>query len=190
MRDYPLDIRGLIIRHIYPDSEYRWIAPFLWQDELDIRSHVACENLARKYEILIEVDSLGHGRIIPRAAGIAARQGRIVLANLLMTTHLYGRHPEPELEARALSLLNDEKRKVRRLLNRNREWPQDVWNLQDTPAWIIPSFIRRFRTLVNSRAVSIISGGHLLAEGNWEWKFESKSHIPSQINAYKTPVAG
>ena len=40
------------------------------------------------------------------------RQGRIVLANLLMTTHLYGRHPEPELEARALSLLNDEKRKV------------------------------------------------------------------------------
>ena len=187
MRDYPLDIRGLILRHIYPDSEYRWTAPFLLQDEIDIRSHVSCGNLARKYEILIEVDSLGHGRIIPRAAGIAARQGRIVLANLFMITHLYGRHPEPELEALALSLLNDEKRKVRRLLNRNREWPKDVWNLQDTPAWIIPSFIRRFRSLVNNRAVSVISGGHLLAQGNWEWKFERKSNIPSQINAYNTP---
>ena len=98
-------------------------------------------------------------------------------------------HLEPELEARALSLLNDEKRKVRRLLNRNREWPQDVWNLQDTPAWIIPSFIHRFRILVNGRAVSIISGGHLLAEGNWEWKFERKSHIPSQITAYKVPAS-
>ena len=85
MRDYPLDIRGLILRDIYPNSEYRWIAPFLLQDEIDIRSHVACENLARKYEILIEVDSLGNGRIIPRAAGIAARQGRIVLASLFMT---------------------------------------------------------------------------------------------------------
>ena len=189
MRDYPLDIRGLILRDIYPNSEYRWIAPFLLQDEIDIRSHVACENLARKYEILIEVDSLGNGRIIPRAAGIAARQGRIVLASLFMTAHLYGHRLEPELEARALSLLNDEKRKVRRLLNRNREWPQDVWNLQDTPAWIIPSFIHRFRSLVNSRAVSIISGSHLLAEGNWEWKFECKSHIPSQITAYKVPAS-
>ena len=84
----------------------------------------------RKYEILVEVDSLGDGRIIPRAAGIAARQGRIVLPNLFMTIHLYDSHLEPELEARALSLVNDEKRKVRRLLNRNREWPQDVWNLK------------------------------------------------------------
>jgi|TARA_B100001741_G_scaffold236107_1_gene197092 hypothetical protein len=190
MRDYPLDIRGLILRHIYPDLECRWIAPFLWQEQLDVRSHVACDRLARRYEILIEVDCLGHGRIIPRAAGIAARQGRITLANLFMTTHLYGRQPEPELEARALSLLNDEKRKIRRLLNRNREWPQDVWNLQDTPAWIIPSFIRRFRTLVNSRAVSIISGGHLLAEGNWLWEFESKSHIASQIRAHEITSSG
>ncbi len=185
MREYPLDIRGLILRHIYPDVEYSWVAPFLWQEEFDVRDYVTGNRIARKYEILVEVDSLGHGRIMPRAAGIAARQGRITLANLFLTTHLHGRQPEPELEARALSLLNDEKRKVRRLLNRNREWPQDVWNLQDTPAWIIPSFIRKFRTLVNSRAVSIISGGHLLAAGNWLWEFDNKSHIPSQISAHK-----
>ena len=185
MREYPLDVRGLILRHIHPDVEYRWVAPFLWHEEFDVRDYVAGDVLARKYEILVEVDSFGHGRIMPRAAGIAARQGRITLANLFMTTHLYGRQPEPELEARALSLLNDEKRKVRRLLNRNREWPQDVWNLQDTPAWLIPPFIRRFRTLVNSRAVSIISGGHLLAAGNWLWEFDSKSHIPRQISVHK-----
>ncbi|MCH1527266.1 MAG: hypothetical protein L7S49_03535 [Candidatus Poseidoniaceae archaeon] len=161
------------------------MAPFLWNDSLDLREHMMDENLVRKYEILLEVDSLGHGRIIPRAAGIAARQGRIGLARILMSTHLYNRQPEPELEARALNLLNDEKRKVRRLLNRNREWPQDVWNLQDTPAWIIPSFIRRFRAMVNSRAISIISGGHLLAAGNWMWKFNSKSHIPSLIKSHE-----
>ena len=185
MREYPLDIRGLILHHLLPEIEYRWVAPFLWNDSLDLREHMMDENLVRKYEILLEVDSLGHGRIIPRAAGIAARQGRIGLARILMSTHLYNRQPEPELEARALNLLNDEKRKVRRLLNRNREWPQDVWNLQDTPAWIISSFIRRFRAMVNSRAISIISGGHLLAAGNWMWKFNSKSHIPSLIKSHE-----
>ena len=96
MREYPLDIRGLILHHLLPEIEYRWVAPFLWNDSLDLREHMMDENLVRKYEILLEVDSLGHGRIIPRAAGIAARQGRIGLARILMSTHLYNRQPEPE----------------------------------------------------------------------------------------------
>ena len=118
MRDYPLDIRGLIIRHSQPEVEYRWVAPFLWDGTFCIDDLTDDKKLARMYQILVEVDCSGRGRIIPRAAGIAARQGRLTLAAILMTTHLYNRQPEPELEARALNLLNDEKRKIRRLMNR------------------------------------------------------------------------
>ena len=184
MREYPLDIRGLILRNILPDGEYRWVAPFLWNDTLDLRTHVKDEKVLIRYQVLLDVDSSGMGRIIPRAAGIAARQGRITLAHNLLSAHILDVRPDAALEARALNLLNDEKRKIRRLLNRNREWPQDIWNLQDTPAWIIPAFIRRFRKLVNSRSVSIISGGHLLASGNWMWDYDAKSHKPSRVKTY------
>lgn len=185
MHEYPLDIRGLILRYLQPNQEYRWVAPFLWSGKIELNSHVTNQLLLTRYRILLEVDSSGQGRIIPRAAGIAARQGRLTLAHNLMVAHIRDIRPEVELEARALSLLNDEKRKVRRLLNRNREWPKDVWNLQDTPAWIIPTFIRRFRKQVNSRHISIISGGHLLAAGNWVWEFANKSHIAIKINPYE-----
>ena len=184
MREYPLDIRGLILRNILPDNEYRWVAPFLWNDTLDLRTHVGDEKVLMRYQVLLDVDSSGMGRIIPRAAGIAARQGRITLAQNLLSAHILDVRPDAALEARALNLLNDEKRKVRRLLNRNREWPQDIWNLQDTPAWIIPAFIRRFRKLVNSRSVSVISGGHLLASGNWMWDYDAKSHKPARVKTY------
>jgi len=184
MREYPLDIRGLILRNILPHNEYRWVAPFLWNETLDLRTHVDDEKVLMRYQVLLDVDSSGMGRIIPRAAGIAARQGRITLAQNLLSAHILDVRPDAPLEARALNLLNDEKRKIRRLLNRNREWPQDIWNLQDTPAWIIPAFIRRFRKLVNSRSVSIISGGHLLASGNWMWDFDAKSHKPTRVKTY------
>lgn len=184
MREYPLDIRGLILRNILPCEEYRWVAPFLWNGALNIDEYVRDTKVLRRYQVLLEVDSSGMGRIIPRAAGIAARQGRITLAQNLLSAHILDVRPDPALEARALNLLNDEKRKIRRLLNRNREWPQDIWNLQDTPAWIIPAFIRRFRKLVNSRSVSIISGGHLLASGSWIWDYDAKSHKPSQVKTY------
>ena len=184
MHEYPLDIRGLILRHLQPKQEYRWIAPFLWNGTIELSKHVNEHVLLARYQILLEVDCSGRGRIIPRAAGIAARQGRITLAQNLLVAHILDIRPEIELEARALSLLTDEKRKIRRLLNRNREWPKDVWNLQDTPAWIIPAFIRRFRTLVNSRSISIISGGHILAAGNWVWDFAAKSHIPTNIKLH------
>ncbi len=186
MNEYPLDIRGVILRQLQPQQEYRWVAPFLWHGPLKLDKYIQDKTLQVRYQILLDVDSSGRGRIIPRAAGIAARQGRVTLAHNLLSTHLLDIRPEPALEARALNLLNDEKRKIRRLLNRNREWPQDIWNLQDTPAWIIPSFIRRFRALVNSRPVSIISGGHLLAAGTWMWEYGAKSHIPASVNSYST----
>ena len=187
MREYPLDIRGLILRHLQPEKEYRWVAPFLWDGSFEVEDYLSENQSIRKYQVLIEVDCSGRGRIVPRAAGIAARQGRITLANDLLSAHLLDYRVDSALESRALNLLNDEKRKVRRLLNRNREWPQDVWNLQDTPAWIIPSFIRRFRTLVNSRPVSIISGGHILAAGNWMWHYPEKSHHFAEIEPFIIP---
>lgn len=187
MHEYPLDIRGLILRHLQPEIEYRWVAPFLWNEDFEVEDYLSNNQSIRKYQILTEVDCSGRGRIVPRAAGIAARQGRLTLANDLLSAHLLDYRADSALESRALNLLNDEKRKVRRLLNRNREWPQDVWNLQDTPAWIIPSFIRRFRTLVNSRPVSIISGGHILAEGNWMWHYSEKSHNFSSIEPFIIP---
>jgi hypothetical protein len=187
MHEYPLDIRGLILRHLQPNQDYRWVAPFLWSGEIELRAYLDDPALLARYRVLLEVDCSGQGRIIPRAVGIAARQGRLTLAHNLMAAHIRGIRPEMELEARALSLLNDEKRKVRRLLNRNREWPKDVWNLHDTPAWIIPAFIRRFRQQVNSRPISIISGGHLLAAGNWMWDIATKSHLALQATPYEYP---
>ena len=182
MHEYPLDIRGLILRHLQPQHEYRWVAPFLWDGAIELGEYMHDKSLQMRYQILLDVDSSGQGRIIPRAAGIAARQGRLTLAHNLLSAHILGIRPEAALEARAINLLNDEKRKIKRLLNRNREWPQDIWNLQDTPAWIIPSFVRRFRALVNSRPITIISGGHLLAAGNWVWNYDAKSHVPAQVN--------
>jgi hypothetical protein len=184
MHEYPLDIRGLILRHLQPQHEYRWVAPFLWSGTFEITEYVTDAKSIRKYQILTEADCSGCGNVIPRAAGIAARQGRLNLANNLLSSHLLDSKPDEVLEVRALNLLNDEKWKIKRLLNRHREWPKDVWNLQDTPAWIMPSFIRRFRLLVHSRSVSIISGGHILAAGNWMWSYPEKSHFVSHVTAY------
>ena len=120
--------------------------------------------------------------MIPRAAGIAARQGQLSLAKSLIEYFIDERLEDSFLEARALSIITDEKMKVKRLLNSNsREWPKGVWNLQDSPTWIIPTFIRRFRKLVNTQAVTIISGGHILAPGNWQWNFENDSVIPNEV---------
>ena len=112
MREYPLDIRGLILRNLLPDNEYRWVAPFLWDDTLDLRTHVEDGKVLMRYQVLLDVDSSGMGRIIPRAAGIAARQGRITLAQNLLSAHILDVRPDAALEARALNLLNDEKRMI------------------------------------------------------------------------------
>ena len=91
----------------------------------------------------------------------------------------------PELLARARLLISDEKRGVRSLLNVNREWPKGVWNLQHVPAWIIPAFIIRYRQLVSNEALKLISGGHLLAVGEWVWTVPKNSNMANITQSLK-----
>ena len=83
--------------------------------------------------------------------------------------------------AKAKRMVNDVRIKVRRLFNKSREWPKGVWNLHDVPAWLIPFFINKFRKLVSKKSVNIISGGHLLSEGIYEWKFGENSNFPKSV---------
>jgi len=181
MLEYPLDIRGVILQKTNISQDYTWVAPFFWDGNFQTYMDSLDPEMREKSRLLVESDCNYDARMIPRAAGIAARQGQLSLARSLAEYFIDGRLENPFLEARALSIIIDEKMKVKRLLNSSREWPKGVWNLQDSPIWIIPTFIRRFRKLVNNQAVSIISGGHILASGNWLWKFENDSVIPSSI---------
>ena len=181
MIEYPLDIRGIILRKININQDYTWVAPFTWDENYHTYIDSLAPEIREKSRLLLESDCNYDARMIPRAAGIAARQGQLSLAQSLIEYFLDGSLDDSFLEARALSIITDEKMKVKRLLNPNREWPKGVWNVQDTPAWIIPTFITRFRKLVNENAVTIISGGHILAPGNWLWKFGNDSVIPNEV---------
>ena len=59
MREYPLDIRGLILRHLQPEKEYRWVAPFLWDGSFEVEDYLSENQSIRKYQVLIEVDCSG-----------------------------------------------------------------------------------------------------------------------------------
>ena len=181
MLDYPLDIRGVLIQKTSACRDPNWIAPFIWKGKFEMQFEKLKPKIREKYRLLIESDCNYNARIIPRAAGLAARQGMVSLAKSFIDYYLKDGADNSYLESRALALLADEKMRVNRLLNFRREWPKGVWNLQDAPAWLIPTFIRRFRKLVNTQAVTIISGGHILAPGNWQWDFESNSVIPSIV---------
>ena len=181
MLEYPLDIRGIILQKININQDYTWVAPFTWNENHHTYMDSLNPEIREKSRLLVESDCNYDARMIPRAAGIATRQGQISLAQSLIEYFLDGTLEDSFLEARALSIITDEKMKVKRLLNPNREWPKGIWNLQDTPAWIIPTFIRRFRKLVSIQPITIISGGHLLAPGNWLWKFENDSVIPNEV---------
>ena len=185
MIEYPLDIRGIILQKLNIDLDYTWVTPFFWSGTFQTYMGSLDPKVREKSRLLVESDCNYDARMIPRAAGIAARQGQLSLAQSLIEYFLDGRLDDSFLEARALSIITDEKMKVKRLLNPNREWPKGVWNLQDTPAWIIPTFITRFRKLVNENPVTIISGGHILAPGNWLWKFGNDSVNPVEVIPYQ-----
>ena len=181
MLEYPLDIRGVLIQSTSACRDQNWIAPFIWEGKIETYLDKLRPPFREKYRLIIESDCNYDARIIPRAAGLAARQGMISLAKSFIDYYVNNETKDSHLESRALALLADEKMKVKRLLNFRREWPKGVWNLQDAPAWLISTFIRRFRKLVNTQAVTIISGGHILAPGNWQWNFESNSVNPSSV---------
>lgn len=186
MKEYPLDVRGIIL-HVYQNNrEYRWVAPIDFKSSIDYDS-LNLDNREREIIAdLISVDGASRGPIIPRAICTAARQGRIALASTLCNQYLNGVTIIPELQARARLLVSDEKRRVRALLNANREWPKGVWNLQDVPAWIIPTFIIRYRQLVSSEAMKLISGGHLLSVGEWVWKVPKNDNKAHTIESFKS----
>ena len=185
MLEYPLDIRGVLIQKTSVCCDPCWIAPFIWEGKIETYLDTLGPPLGDKYRLIVESDCNYDARIIPRAAGLAARLGMISLAKSFIDYYLSDGTGDSYFEARAVALLADEKMKVRRLLNSKREWPKGVWNLQDAPTWLIPTFIRRFRKLVNTQAVTIISGGHILAPGNWQWNFERNSVIPSNIISFQ-----
>ena len=185
MLEYPLDIRGVLIQKTSAWRDQNWIAPFIWEGKIETYLDKLRPPFREKYRLIIESDCNYNARIIPRAAGLAARQGMVSLAKSFIDYYLKDGVDDSYLESRAIALLADEKMKIRRLLNSKREWPKGVWNLQDAPAWLIPTFIRRFRKMVNTQAVSIISGGHILAPGNWQWNFESNSVIPSSVEPFQ-----
>ena len=181
MLEYPLDIRGVLIQKTSACRDPSWVAPFNWKGNFEKQFEKLRPKIREKYRLLIESDCIYDARIIPRAAGLAARLGMISLAKSFIDYYLSDGTGDSKFEARAVALLADEKMKVRRLLNSKRACTKGVWNLQDAPAWLIPTFIRRFRKLVNNQEVTIISGGHILAPGNWQWNFERNSVIPSSI---------
>ena len=184
MQDYPLDIRGLIIRHYYPNEEYRWVAPFLCTEDFEIERINQLTSTSTDLKHLLGVDG-SFGELMAIASCIAIRQGQVYLASIFLRIFL-GLDAKNDLtHSQAICLVSDEKRKVRRLMNPNREWPKGVWNLQDTPAWIIPSFIKKFRQIVSKAPVKIISGGHLLAPGNWLWEYDERSVIQTKVTVYK-----
>ena len=185
MKEYPLDVRGIIL-HVYDNNrEYRWVAPLEFKSKIEYDNLELSFRQKKKIADLISVDGASRGPVIPRAICTAARQGRIALASTLCNFYLRGHVITPELLARARLLISDEKRRVRSLLNVNREWPKGVWNLQDVPAWIIPAFIIRYRQLVSNEALKLISGGHLLAVGEWVWKVPKNSNIANITQSLK-----
>ena len=181
MLTYPLDIRGVALRHLQPEKEFRWVAPFEWNEKIDLDQFDIQINVKRKLAVLFSLDGAKKGRRIARAACIAARQGRLSLSHVLMVSYVHGTMTTPELEARAQLLIRDESRQVNRLLNSKREWPKGVWNLQDVSAWLVPTFIHRLRLCAYSEEVVILSGCHLLAQGEWVWKVPEDSIIWSEV---------
>lgn len=181
MEEYPLNIHGLILKIQNPKTEYRWVAPYL---SIPIRTCMVTfqsSNLVCKFQTLVDYEGRLNGKLMPIAACVCMAQARVEEAKLFMRI-FFGDEEETNFAiAKAKRMVNDVRIKVRRLFNKSREWPKGVWNLHDVPAWLIPFFINKFRKLVSKKSVNIISGGHLLSEGIYEWKFGENSNFPKSV---------
>ena len=169
MMEIPLDIRGVIIKIFEPNKEHIWCAPFLWRGVMKKWLQPLDSKTTYLIEAIIAHDGENHGPIYARGAGIAARTGQIDLARIIVQSLLDGDVITSTDMARIRALLCDERKSIKILLDRQRQWPRNRWNLHDVPAWIIPTWIKAFRREVSNEQISIISGGHLLANGNWCW---------------------
>ena len=169
MMEIPLDIRGVIIKIFEPNTEHIWCAPFLWRGVMKKWLQPLDSKTTYLIEAIIAHDGENRGPIYARGAGIAARTGQIDLARIIVQSLLDGDVITSTDMARIRALLCDERKSIKILLDRQRQWPRNRWNLHDVPAWIIPTWIKAFRREVSNEQISIISGGHLLANGNWCW---------------------
>ena len=169
MMEIPLDIRGVIIKIFEPNKEHIWCAPFLWRGVMKKWLQPFDSKTTYLIESIIAHDGENRGSICARGAGIAARTGQIDLARRIVQYLLDGDVITSADMARIKALLCDERKSIKILLNRQRQWPLKQWNLHDVPAWIIPTWVKAFRREVSNEQISIISGGHLLANSNWCW---------------------
>lgn len=176
--EIPLDIRGVIIKTFEPNKEHIWCAPFLWRGVMEKWLQPLDLKTTYIIEAIIAHDGENRGSIHARGAGIAARTGQIDLARRIIQYLLDGDVITSTDMARIRALLCDERKSIKILLDRQRQWPRNRWNLHDVPAWIIPAWVKAFRREVSNEQISIISGGHLLANGNWCW------YLPEDSTSY------
>ena len=88
MLEYPLDIRGVLIQSTSACRDQNWIAPFIWEGKIETYLDKLRPPFREKYRLIIESDCNYDARIIPRAAGLAARQGMISLAKSFIDYYL------------------------------------------------------------------------------------------------------
>ncbi len=191
-RNIPLDFEGLVHRFLFPYRTLVWVIP--WSlDEMQ-RKQLVDENskelqtslsLAqqKRLEKLRRQVNCGTGNWKSKLAEVAIRHGKSQLAMAWMNGYILrsGWNPGERLEARARLLLSHDRAMVKRLLIQSRQWPKNTWQLHDVSATYIPQFIIQLRRQVTSAEVQIISGSHLLAEGNWRWQVTKGSLHPYSV---------
>ncbi len=131
---------------------------------------------------LLELDAAPIGPWAARAIGLAARTGRIGLAMALLYTWVDALEPSPQLAARGRRLLKVEMLLSRRLVQWQRQWPRQVMNYHEQPAWVIPALLKRLRMMGENSAIIVYSGGHILAPQPWVWQFPEYATNPESVS--------
>jgi hypothetical protein len=57
-------------------------------------------------------------------------------------------------------------------------------NYQEQPAWVIPALVKRLRMMGVNSAITIYSGGHVLAPQPWVWNYTQGSSSPDSVFRY------
>ncbi len=181
--ELPQNVHGLIKYWMVQDVMIFWRAPWLEMEFQIEMSDIVSLSISQRLRILrlIELDAEPVGNWIARAIGVAARCGRIFLALRLLNCWVEALEPGPELAAQGRELLAIEVTRSKGLLKWQREWPQSTINLQDQPAWLIPSVIKRMRYLGRHGGLTINSGGHILAPQNWIWEIPENQSQPCSV---------
>ena len=191
-RNIPLDFEGLVHRFLFPSCQFVWVTPWsldeVQRKELvDVNSRELQSSLSltqqKRLEKLRRQVRCGTGNWKSKLPEVAIRHGKSQLAMAWMNGYVLrsGWMPGERLEARARLLLSHDRTMVKRLLIKSRQWPKDTWQLHDVSATYIPQFIIQLRKQVTSAEVQIISGSHLLAEGNWRWLITKDSLLPYSV---------